>query len=75
MEESILKIIESHYPEDIDVVAKEITSHVMEFIEWLGEHYNYGRKSWMVRYADQRIRYNWKTTEEVYQYWLKNIYK
>jgi hypothetical protein len=49
--------------------AKEITSHVIEFIEWLGNsgyQYHASHKMWIAAH-----RY---TTEELYHKWLINIH-
>lgn len=53
--------------------AKEITSHVMEFIEWIGINYIKVSGGWILHYSDQRDRTLIKTTEKLHQYWLTNI--
>ena len=74
MEKDILKIIKRN--EWSDVAAKEITSHIMEFIQWT---INF-------RFGDNTTRYSWNENlydglidtlpiEEVYQYWSKNVKK
>ncbi len=85
MEEEILKIMGNNltitdYMAGIDGVpetAKEITSHVMEFIEWLqlGLH-SFGR----IEHIEELLYVNFKegsehkyTLDQVYQYWLTNI--
>ena len=83
MEEQILKIITSDgakladngtvelwYP---DECAKEITDHVMEFIEWLtstciGTH----PETWMFNSDKESYLF---TDYEAYNYWLTNIKK
>jgi hypothetical protein len=82
MEEQILKIILSGYiqrsgTEDPDRrVAKEITSHVMEFILWIiADSYRYfeqgysnGKDHFYEMESGDEV-----TLEEVYQYWLTNV--
>ena len=83
MEEQILKIIrndkiflQGHSEE----CAKEITSHIMEFIEWMNWedenddfHFikDYTTKTWLN--ADNALI--GCTLEELYLYWLTNINK
>ena len=83
MEEQILKIIVKHYdifgkePFPMATTAKEITSHVMEFIEWLmwndDEKFTQGciKDEKGLRAVDDDNN-EW-TLDELYQYWLNNI--
>ena len=78
MEEQILKIIRDHFynvngtPEKS---AKEITSHVMEFIEWLKDFCHIEIDDfvfyWVVEVETHVIEA--MDTETAYQYWLTNI--
>lgn len=60
---------------EIYASQKHITDgYPKEFVNWLGEIYIYGHHgTWIARYTDQRIRENWKSTDELYQYWLTNV--
>lgn len=79
MEEQILSIIEDSVfaPEGENiqrVAAKEITSHIMEFIEWIRQY------CYFDDYGDLMINDNTLPevslpTEELYQYWLNNVKK
>jgi hypothetical protein len=40
------------------------------FAEWLGRNYIRLNKVWVHRYADQRDENNWKTTEQLYAFWI-----
>ena len=74
MEEKILGIISKHYqyPGGNLETAKEITTHVMEFIEWKDDN---------TCYDDIYTIYSLNTTcgtyciKTLYQYWLTNIKK
>ena len=88
MEEQILKIIEKNLVtyhgeiigQGIMDTSKEITSHIMEFIEWIT-----GNDHWPVTWTGNGIfrikQYpiveSWeeRSIEEVYQFWLTNIKK
>lgn len=77
MEEQILKIIQSHFYKfdkttDEESAAKEITSHLMEFIDWCVMNIvknRYGRYS-LIEGKECVL-----SLEEVYQYWLNNVKK
>jgi hypothetical protein len=89
MKEQILKIIE----EDIKQIgwseygnplyngfqhkAKEITSHIMKFIEWLTDFSNHEidrvGTGWRILTAKEYFKE--RNIEEVYQYWLTEINK
>jgi len=43
------------------------------FTEWVGSYYIRLYDVWVGKYHDQRDRKNWRTTEELFQYWLINI--
>jgi hypothetical protein len=62
MEEQILKIIlngeSAKYP--TFNIAKEVTSHVMQFIEWLGSD------------VETIVRYD--SIEIAYKHWFNNVY-
>ena len=57
--------------------SKEITEHVMEFIEWMLAYKNHDW-DWGLDFKAEKVRHflNDKevTFEEVYQYWLNNIH-
>lgn len=79
MEKDILKIIKRN--EWSDVAAKEITSHIMEFIQWtinfrFGDNttrYSWNENLWTINFHDGLI--DTLPIEEVYQYWSKNVKK
>lgn len=52
----------------IDIQKKELPD--FEFAEWLNMNYIRLNKVWVHKYADQRNKINWKTTEELYEFWL-----
>jgi len=56
-------------------IAKEITSHMIEFIEWVTS----AKSPMAILYGDQPKRFadkdNDYTIEECYKYWLNNIKK
>ena len=72
MEEQILEIIRSR--RNFSKMAEDITSHIMEFIEWAKTqcrpalHCN----KWYV-YGSANDEEPFKTSEELYQYWLNNV--
>jgi len=80
MEEKIFEIIDRHwFPscEPLDFkdsgLAKEITTHVFEFMEWANNadvQYDLGR--WPMT-GENDSEYCQFTTEELYQYWRTNI--
>ena len=76
MEEKILEIIK-RYDEMAfsrpSECAKEITAHVMEFIEWIVEN-NTKEPKWRAFLLDLLGTKSY-TTEELYQYWLNNVKK
>jgi hypothetical protein len=74
MEEQILKIIESNYnyPEGATMSAKEITSHVMEFIEFIRTNCEGMDQGWNYYEKVTSIRY-FGTTGKLYQYWLTHV--
>ena len=89
MEEQILKIIKDNecgfddgYGGTIDAVAddsyfdvaKEITSHIMEFIEWIKTDCCFNDYGDLI-INDNRLPDVILTTEQLYEYWLKNIKK
>jgi hypothetical protein len=87
MEEKILEIIK-RYDEMAfsrpSECAKEITAHVMEFIEWAKSNCMTGFKDmkdgmmWGL-YDDlhpwDNVPRKWYSSEELYQYWLNNVKK
>ena len=85
MKEKILEIIQdkvelslsgnykSVYIDGADNAAKEIASHIMEFIEWIGEN-NTKEPKWRAFLLDLLGTKSY-TTEELYQYWLNNVKK
>ena len=80
MEQQIKKIIEAHYDPDMEtlesgVIAKEISEMVYEFIEWAATTHIKLHKVWCGLYKDQRNEANWKTTDELFQFWITNIKK
>jgi hypothetical protein len=79
METKILEIIKEYGGTGYVLYAQEITSHIMEFIEWLKENcegeYKEGENKlkWKVflHYQD----YLWLDNKEVYLHWLNNVKK
>ena len=89
MEEQILEIIESNYYLDDDrmeckAAAKEITFHVMEFMDWM--LYKFHNEIQITDYFDsnfgeyrkeikkyEQFYFKTITLEELYQYWLNNV--
>ena len=60
MEKEIAKIVDKYYGNPFQAdVAQEITAHVMEFITWI---------------RDNQHQLFLEPTEDIYQYWLTNIY-
>ena len=43
------------------------------FTEWVGAGFIRLYDVWVSKYHDQMDRKNWRTTNELYQYWLINI--
>ena len=41
-----------------------------EFAEWLGRNYIRMNKVWCHRYVDQRDEKNWKTSQQLYDFWI-----
>ena len=71
MEEQIFEIIESNGNLKTRA-AREITTHVMEFIEWLSNNEDFWkyRNVWFSNIEGFVL--NETTTEQIYQYWLSN---
>ena len=80
MEEKIIEIIKWNMghniwgeaainPEDI---ARHITAHVFEFIEWMSHN---TRVSWSgyIFLHGASFPPKWNTVEEIYEYWITNI--
>ena len=81
MEEKILEIIKTNQiflAGHSELCAKEITAHVMEFIEWIFDNCYL-----LYPFADSPSKYivhdeigdKTYTLEELYQYWLNNVKK
>jgi hypothetical protein len=82
MEDEILRIIFKHKENLLESTpdfnaAKEITAHVMEFMEWKDEHCEpvsnskfkgYYHVDWLYYPNNEAVK-----LEDVYQYWLTNI--
>lgn len=71
MEERIFEILTSMENDSSRSCAKEITSHIMEFIEWLIRqkiyYYNTTTQSWET-YTVANVSWN-----EVYLYWINDV--
>lgn len=80
MEKQILKILMERIEASEDAIygipssAQEITDHVFQFIDWLGENYICGHGIWIAKYTDQRVRSNWKCIEYLYKFWSDNVF-
>ena len=46
---------------------------MFDFTEWVGTSFIRLYDVWVGKYHDQMNRKNWRTTEELFQYWLTNI--
>jgi hypothetical protein len=46
--------------------------HTLQFAEWIGFNYVRLNSFWVHRYADQGNSNNWKTTGELFAYWMDN---
>lgn len=44
-----------------------------EFAEWVGENYVRLNNVWVHRFSDQRDSKNWKTSEQLYDYWKDRL--
>ena len=53
----------------------ELESMYFEFAEWLGETHIRATEVWIHRYVNQTNKRNWKTTEELFDFWKTNIYQ
>jgi hypothetical protein len=82
MEEQILKIIDNRINtylsnpdnQQKENAAKEITEHVMEFMEWVFKVEGFfGDISEKYLFVSFNKDLSFETLEEVYQYWLKEI--
>jgi hypothetical protein len=88
MKEKIIEILNNNTKqEDVDGIytapvtnpfqsAKEISTHVMEFIEWIGLNTMTDRISrHKIKYmtSDMDSPAVWLTLSELYEYWLKNV--
>ena len=81
MEEKILEIIRTG--RNFTQMAEDIATHLKEFIEWVGGDYtpcvllydDDGEKDYWIVYKDgtAEILIKFKTTNELYEYWLNNI--
>ena len=73
MEEQILKIIRDQFSSDpmTDEIkkAKEITSMVMEFMDWLMDEADIGNSVWDIGDGEDY------SSGEIFEYWLNNIKK
>jgi hypothetical protein len=77
MEEDILKILLTQWPFFLGKRAKEITSHIMKFIEWVGENcfkYEGNKDGWII-ITDSSHDIEIGTSEQLYKYWEKHIDK
>jgi hypothetical protein len=62
-------------PMDYHILAKEITSHVFEFIEWLRYNCEGSTKGQWWYYDVSAQAGTMFTNEEGYMFWFNNIYK
>ena len=75
MKEEIEKIIEKHYDPDSETlesgkIAEEISEHILEFLEWIRTTCEVEDSNmWYYPYKDLIF----STSEELFDYWLKNI--
>jgi len=83
MERQIYDMIEWNVDYDnqcfnMDIAAKEITSHITEFMEWclmdVGKEYKSYNSNILHYYTIPKTEEIWfDSIEEIYQYWLKNV--
>ena len=85
MEEKIIEILKNHMTYDLkkesefiddwaNPIAKEITSHITEFIYWKDRHSGRIYKKYEV-YVNDIEESQLLTIEELYQYWLNNVHR
>lgn len=76
MENEILKIMlsKNDWYQDKSSTAKEITSHIMDFIEWLTSQSDFEKLNYNDWYENYSVNTR-KTTKKLYQYWLNHIKK
>lgn len=61
------------------VIKKELEKAVIqinmkypiEFVEWAAYNYIRAAHKWCHKYADQRKKENWKTTDQLFRLWKK----
>lgn len=86
MEEQILKILnknlnatpigKGHSITGIVASTKEITSHMMEFIQWFGMNCEGSTlNTWVLFTESLQIIAEFHSSEEMYKYWITNIHK
>jgi hypothetical protein len=82
MEEKISDIIfsgiaveqyDNEFKADVLLTSIKITTMITEFIEWAATTHIKLHQVWCGLYKDQRNQANWKTTEELFQFWNTNI--
>ena len=82
MEEQILEILKKRmiYPDlqdrlkmTLTLMSEDITSHVIEFIEWLGNNSEPRVNNYWDVLNDDYKTYTKMPLDEVYQYWLNNV--
>ena len=73
MEEQIYNIIKSNG--SFDMSAKEITTHVMEFIEWKDNNVDFDIEDQLYMVMVETHIVEWVQLKKVYKYWLNNVKK
>jgi len=80
MEEQILKILREYQSSEFNKpIAKEITSHVMEFIEWMDSVENPFSKTFPITKPVQYVNFFEGSKKkyilaDIYSFWLTNIH-
>jgi hypothetical protein len=80
MEDQILKILQSSGKKFLYEDAKEITEHIMEFIEWLTINTmratTYSPMFYLLKFPEHHADTSKELhIKEVYEYWLNNVNK
>lgn len=68
----LITVFKHHCPEQTGTNPHVVRSLPdFKFTEWLGETYIRLNQVWVHRYSSQLHKENWKTTEELYELYLK----
>lgn len=73
MKEEILDLMLLNGAYECGESAEVIANIITDFIEWAATTHIKLHQVWCGLYIDQRNQANWKTTEELFQFWNTNI--